>query len=275
MTSDAASYRETLSKLVNHRYFFRVTPLLLLLVLVAIGIAVTGTKAYTASMETYRSRGVWSNKTTAHGDRSRGASEEFVWWLRDVTNSVFGSTGDHDRVYLRMEGGGIQTIVIKTSKTHEKKNNTISFTVTEFDALSTLLADNGTIQTNQTIYNGRRRVLMEKLPAEEELIRLTVVKYVPKNSTWIVRHSIKLTHPKINILMNIYKTKIHAKITSYEERIGATMAPDDDDDGDYRSEATHHPIPTPKSRRLDTATASVSMDSSELPGTTAMSTEEH
>jgi hypothetical protein len=76
--------------------------------------------------------------------------------------------------------------------------------------------------------------------------------------------------------MNIYKTKIHAKITSYEERIGVTMAAaGTDDDDDYESEATHRPIPTPKSRRLDTATESVSIDSSELQGATTMSTEEH
>jgi hypothetical protein len=171
--------RRTLSKLVSHRYFFFGTALLLLIVtVVAIG------SGAALNMETpIRSRLEWSNKSMSRGDLSRGVSEEIVWWLRDLANPVYGSSNDMDRVYLRLDGGGVQSVVIKTSNGTEKRNNTIAFTLMEIDMLSILLAEKYTndsaMLTGRAIYNGRRKVLM-KLLTDNDRVRFTLVKYTPK-----------------------------------------------------------------------------------------------
>ena len=116
-------------------------------------------------------------------DLTRAMSEERVWWLRDLDNLGLGPSDDYDRVYLRLEGdGGIQSILITISNGAEKKNHTIAFTVVEFDMLINLLSKTyGDASRNKTIFNGRRRVLMENIG--EERVQFTLFKYSLKNDT--------------------------------------------------------------------------------------------
>jgi hypothetical protein len=179
-----------------------------------------------------------------------------------------------------VEDGGVQSIVIKTSNRSEKKNNTLALTVLEIDMLSIMLSEkytnNFTKLSNQTIYNGRRKVLMEVLPEREQRMRFTLMKYMTKNSTWFVRNSVVLTIPKVKTLMKIYDTKIRAKLASYEGIRDTPMIDEDDDeaevDGDSDDEA--YTVKPPKSRRLEPAAEPAAMDSTESPTNTTGS-EEH
>jgi hypothetical protein len=265
MFSTSAVYSltlERLTKVTKHRYFYVVASILLLLLLLGAVLVVATVVVYSKSkqpMEAYSSR-TFSSKKDAFSmwGSAGGVSEENVWFLRDFDNPVYSSGNDRDRVYLRMEGEGIHTILIKTDRDSEKRNNSIAFTVLEFDMLRLMLEEKynyhtgNDTQTSRVIFNGRRRVLMEYLPGrseEEERVRFTLIKYIAKNSTWVVRNSVILTNPKVKVLMKIYR-KIHDKLESYEYRIGPTMTLGRDDD-DNNGESDNDGITPPKSRRLE------------------------
>jgi hypothetical protein len=285
MFSTANNYsldRATLSKLVNHRHAAIVIPILLL-TLVTIVAIVAGVVSHTGHMDKTTSSGIpWSEEAIAGG-----VSEEFKWSLHDFRKTVYGSADDHDRVYLRLEGSSVQWIIIKTSNGREKKNNTLALTVLEVDMLSILLSNrytaNGTYLPNQTIYNGRRKVMMQRLNEEfgeeEERVRFTLVKHIPKNNTWVCRNSVVLPNAEIHTLMGIYNTKIRDKLSRYEDRAETPMVggyddlaePSDDDDDDDEGPYT---VTRPKLRKLENPPVE-SMDSSEPPKPTTNTTEEH
>jgi hypothetical protein len=246
--------RQTLSRLINHRLF--VVPLLLLVTIVAGGTAAATVINSTPIMETdaaIRSRIDWSKQ---------GVAKEYVWWLRDLDNRVYGSTEDYDRVYLRTEGGGggFQSILIKTGSRNssEKKNNSISFTVTEFDMLNILLTKTYTeANPKQTIFNGRRRVLMEKIGLEEERVQFTLFKYSLKNDTWKSRDSVSLPTTKVKTLLNTYR-KIQDKVESYGDGLGFRIISGTSSSSGVSSDDCYHdsPIRRRSSKKIpDIATA--------------------
>jgi hypothetical protein len=200
-------------------------------------------------METNRSR---ANKSL--GARGGDRTQEYVWWLQ-ANHTNYGSPNqDHDRVYLRLEGG-IQWIVLKTRNGDGKKDKIISFSVTEFDMLSILLSEryNNTGPIHK-LSNGRRRIVMEE---EEDRVRFTLVKYVARNSSWTTHSTVTLTKPKVKNLMSLFE-KIHNKLSLYEEEEkeeeeAAEPFKGDDSDDSYIDDDSYEsrPITPPKSRRLD------------------------
>jgi hypothetical protein len=246
---------------LKHRYFYVTVSVLLLIAAIIVTTAVVSTKT-TQTMETYSIRKYSAKKDVfSMWGAAGGESEEHVWYLRDLDNPIYAGGSDRDRVYLRMEGEGIHTILIKTNRDAKRSDNTISFTVLEFDMVRIMLDEkannaNYTTQTSRVIFNGRRRVLMEYLPegVDQERVRFTLIKYMAKNGTWEVRNSIILTSPKVKILMQVYR-KIHDKLESYEYRIGPSMIlRRDHDDNDYEDinvDSDGDDISPPKSRRLD------------------------
>jgi hypothetical protein len=270
---------------IKHRYFY-ITVAVLLLAAIIVTAAVVSAKNPQA-METYSSRSYSANKDAfSMWGAAGGEAEEHVWYLRDFGTPYIGGS-DRDRVYLRMAGEGIHTILIKTNRDVEKKNNAISFTVLEFDMVRIMLGekynDNNTdndMQTSRVVFNGRRRVLMEYLPEnlEGERVRFTLFKYIAKNNTWLIRNSVILTSYKVKLLMDVHR-KIQAKLESYEYRIEPSMSlsrdhndnnDDDDDDADYDAisvDSDNDEVRPPKSRRLDYVTQP--MDSTEHPTASA------
>jgi hypothetical protein len=191
--------RGTLTNLLRPRYFFLVAPLLLLILatIVVVGTVVASSTNSKPGMETYRSGTVWPNKTNRGNYTNQGTSEEFVWFLREMTSTVYVQNNDKDRVFLRMEGSGVQTIVVKTSSGSEKTNNTVAFTVLEFDMLNVMLSgaynnDSNILVATRRIYNGRRRLLMDKMSGNR--VRFIVLKYNPKK-----RYMDDASHPHTNV----------------------------------------------------------------------------
>jgi hypothetical protein len=216
-----------------------------------------------------RARLEWTNKTTSRDD-----SDEFVWFLREMENPVYGSPRDTDKVYLRVDAGGVQSIVVKTNNSDEKKNNSISFTTLEIDMLSIFLSEkythSFTMLTSRTIHNGRRKVLVDILSEGEDRMRFTLVRYTNKSRAWVVRNSVTLTVPKVKTFMKIYNLKIRDKLMSYDDGPQQPMVADndeldvdgdsdDDDDGSYTAKPS-------KSRRVEASGESTAMDSSMAPG---------